>query len=813
MFAILGEGMEDDYNVGFELSPEEIKSLSPDDEVQTVKISAITRRQTEDYEQRLLERAELEKEIDTWLHKRAAAEKQHNELLTTLFQLRADETKKVAREAAERELRKIAEDDIMQQKKKRRQAAEERDRAASWAKTLEPAYNLRTQPRKSAKSVEQDKPAPRNAKAHTTAKPVKQPEPSDNPETLGQHTVEQINTAARKAGIHSNDTQEHLQHNPAVKQLLQDDEYIETLHQEIQNMTKILNDKANTLSEKDILPGPDEPAQPLDNRPIAQPPGNRPTKERRYKKLKTLAKKQHIPAIVNQKRAAAELERDRLGELTRGEQERYAHLVQMFYLNEDNELFEVINTFYRKGTHYATSRRVTENEPVTEQSILAEERFVGLIDGEDGIQAKVTKYIANYVITNWPKTSKEWLNAQLADPFWSIVLARLTDPHMCIPINKPKADEGEEDQSPDVAEPDNMARTRDQPTKHFDYIFRSTNEDGTLGPLKRRTRRKVNLKHGQLDMTVYETREQTIVPAAFIQTCLDIHHEKSGHPGKHKTLENIKQEYYWRSMRMDSAQHCMNCHVCLRRKSNKEHLAVPTAEPDGALWPWWRLHIDLCVELPITAQGHTGILVAKDALSKWVELVPLKDKTQETVAQALASIFYRLGAPAHLVSDRGREFANQLLQKMVHLFGGKHIRTTPINPQSNGTAESFMLVLKDMLSSFVEANQRDWSNYLGLVQMFYNSTVHSATGFTPHLLMTGREMQTPTFDQVQAWRKETPNIADFVDRMVDCTHHLWEAVSNNLKGNSEHFSKALSQEVKHRLNTAVTKQETMFTYA
>ncbi len=48
-----------------------------------------------------------------------------------------------------------------------------------------------------------------------------------------------------------------------------------------------------------------------------------------------------------------------------------------------------------------------------------------------------------------------------------------------------------------------------------------------------------------------------------------------------------------------------------------------------------------------------------------------------------------------------------------------------------------------MLSMLVSKDQRDWSSYIRLVQMRYNSTVNQATGFTPYFMMNGREMPTP----------------------------------------------------------------------
>jgi len=48
-----------------------------------------------------------------------------------------------------------------------------------------------------------------------------------------------------------------------------------------------------------------------------------------------------------------------------------------------------------------------------------------------------------------------------------------------------------------------------------------------------------------------------------------------------------------------------------------------------------------------------------------------------------------------------------------------------------------------MLSKVVSENQRDWDGHVAYVLAAYNATEHSATGYSPNMLVYGRELRFP----------------------------------------------------------------------
>ncbi|KAJ8358342.1 hypothetical protein AAFF_G00013400 [Aldrovandia affinis] len=58
--------------------------------------------------------------------------------------------------------------------------------------------------------------------------------------------------------------------------------------------------------------------------------------------------------------------------------------------------------------------------------------------------------------------------------------------------------------------------------------------------------------------------------------------------------------------------------------------------------------------------GNRYCLTATDFFTKWVEAIPIQDKTAAATSQALMDIFHTHGAPEVILTDQGREFWNKV---------------------------------------------------------------------------------------------------------------------------------------------------------
>ena len=250
--------------------------------------------------------------------------------------------------------------------------------------------------------------------------------------------------------------------------------------------------------------------------------------------------------------------------------------------------------------------------------------------------------------------------------------------------------------------------------------------------------------------------EQTMVPAVLIKSTLKMHHEGYGHMGSNRMLETIRLRYFWANMDRDIIDHAGRCLNCKLRKTYQRKPTVPIMKYDDTAHPLDRVHVDLTGPLPLTKGKHRYIMVIKDYLTKYVWLIPLKTKTAMEVAEAFVGEFIcQAGVPGRLVSDRGNEFVNQLLDNISKVMKINRISTTPYNPRADGFVENHNKTLKDQLFHYVDnLKQDDWDVYLPTVQLMYNTTVSLATGYTPMLLMTGREARMPSLNHMASEDKE-----------------------------------------------------------
>ena len=160
--------------------------------------------------------------------------------------------------------------------------------------------------------------------------------------------------------------------------------------------------------------------------------------------------------------------------------------------------------------------------------------------------------------------------------------------------------------------------------------------------------------------------------------------------------------------------------------------------------PWERIAVDISGPFPTTESGNKYIMVAMDYFSKWPEVVPMPNQEAVTVAEALVeNVIARHGVPLELHTDQGRNFESEVWIQLMRVLGIRKTRTTPLHPQSDGMVERHNRTINQYLSIFVDEHQRNWDKLVPLFLLAYRSSQHESTGYTPSMLLTGREMKLP----------------------------------------------------------------------
>ncbi|GFV76919.1 retrovirus-related Pol polyprotein from transposon 17.6 [Trichonephila clavipes] len=164
----------------------------------------------------------------------------------------------------------------------------------------------------------------------------------------------------------------------------------------------------------------------------------------------------------------------------------------------------------------------------------------------------------------------------------------------------------------------------------------------------------------------------------------------AGHLGFAKTYDRIRKKFYWPGMYRNVVRYVMHCH----------------------------------------AKGESPFL--NDHL----------DPIAEIAKFLLEEIVLRHGAPRVIITDRGAVFRSRLVSSLVDLCNIDHRFTTAYHPQTNGLTERFNKTLADMLSMYVDVEQKNWDEILPFVTFAYNTAKQETTGFTPFYLLHGREAET-----------------------------------------------------------------------
>lgn len=236
---------------------------------------------------------------------------------------------------------------------------------------------------------------------------------------------------------------------------------------------------------------------------------------------------------------------------------------------------------------------------------------------------------------------------------------------------------------------------------------------------------------------------RALVPKQMRPELLNLAHDHptSGHLGRSRTTERVRQHFLWPGMYADIRRYCGSCNLCQRRHRPAPRRRAPMVTQMTSR-PFQRIAVDI-TEMPVSANGNRYAIVIMDYFSKFVRVYPTKRQDAETVTTALLDWVYDMGVPDKIHSDQGGQFESELFQQMCRRLGIQKTRTTPYHPESDGMVERFMRTLKDMVAKYVDPQGMTWDVDIKAYTMAYNSSVHSVTGHSPFFLLHGFEPKTP----------------------------------------------------------------------
>jgi len=217
----------------------------------------------------------------------------------------------------------------------------------------------------------------------------------------------------------------------------------------------------------------------------------------------------------------------------------------------------------------------------------------------------------------------------------------------------------------------------------------------------------------------------------------------------------------------------------------------PLPVPNG---PWEDIAADFTTDLPL-CQGYDSILVVVDRFSKEAIFIPTtKTATAlDTAKLYLHNVWKNHGLPRSIVSDRGPQFASQVMRELSSRLGITTKLSTAFHPQTDGQTERMNRDLQQYLRLYCTEKQDEWVDWLPLAQFSYNSKVHTSSKKTPfevsrnYVPRMGIEPRSDT---------RAPAAEQFAETMA----HTIEETKNNLEKAQERMK---AQADKHRSSAPI----------
>ena len=218
-----------------------------------------------------------------------------------------------------------------------------------------------------------------------------------------------------------------------------------------------------------------------------------------------------------------------------------------------------------------------------------------------------------------------------------------------------------------------------------------------------------------------------------------------GHKGMNRTLQAIKTRYKWHNMKRDVERYVRQCKSCQVNKVLGPRQKVPMEITSTTAHPFEKCYLDIVGPLPLSTAGNKYILTFQDDLSKYVVATPINQQDATTVAKSFVSqIILKYGAPRGVQTDQGANFVSELFKTTCKLLKIKKIQSMAFHPESQGGIERSHRVLAEYLRYYVKEDQTDWDEWIPFATFAYNTSEHSATGYTPFELVFGHPSSLPS---------------------------------------------------------------------
>lgn len=214
------------------------------------------------------------------------------------------------------------------------------------------------------------------------------------------------------------------------------------------------------------------------------------------------------------------------------------------------------------------------------------------------------------------------------------------------------------------------------------------------------------------------------IPQECAHSVINFLHVRKLHLGINKLNQFLVKYFIIKNFNEHASNVINACIGCKESKSWPKLQPEPQIKPDMTQLPMEKWFVDIIDFGQKSESGMRYGLTMMDDLTRFLDCVPLPDKTQQSCSRGLITLIGRWGCPDHIVTDNGTEFIHETSKLLESVFQIHHSRISPYNPRSN-LVERAHRAMKTLFQLH-KVELANWDHWLPIILLGYNSTIHSA---------------------------------------------------------------------------------------
>ena len=164
---------------------------------------------------------------------------------------------------------------------------------------------------------------------------------------------------------------------------------------------------------------------------------------------------------------------------------------------------------------------------------------------------------------------------------------------------------------------------------------------------------------------------QLVLPTALRIQVLKECYDGLGHLGIERTLDLLRDQFYWPVMTKDTTRHIQHCERCLQFKASSDRAPM---ENVNAAYPMELVHMDYLTIEATKGGKDVHILVITNHFTRYAQAIVTSLQIVKCTAQNLWDKFIvHYGPLEKILTDQGHNFESNLLKALCEISQVKNV--------------------------------------------------------------------------------------------------------------------------------------------